>query len=93
MSKEIWKYRLEWDLEIITFTLPVGAKLLTAAIQYKNPSIWFEIDTASTEKEERRFQFIFTGLCFDKPRKYITTLINGSYVFHLYEMIKEQNNN
>lgn len=73
------------------YTLPVGATFLTVQSQNDIPHMWFELDPAAPT-EQRTFAALATGEPIYMPasqRKYLGTfqLENGTYVFHLFEIL------
>jgi hypothetical protein len=87
--KTIFKYILKGD-SISIISLPIDAKILTAAIQNKSICIWAEVET-DTITEERFFEIFGTGWEMSQnmgvERKYINTVFDGPYVWHVYERI------
>jgi len=87
--KTIYKYPLNSD-RISVINLPINAKILTAAIQNKIICIWAEVDT-KTPTKERFFEIFGTGWEIPQDmgieRKYVSTVFDGPYVWHVYERV------
>lgn len=88
MEKTIWKWQL--DKGVNNISMPIGAELLTAQMQYDEISIWAIVDR-NAETEIRTFEVIPTGtpILYDTgtARKYISTIqtLGGKLVFHIFE--------
>ena len=88
----IWKFDLVPNPEdgIAVVSMPAGSNVLTVQAQDNVPRVWVVVDPAAPTVQ-RRFQLIATGQTFDsKPsHKYVGTfqLYEGTYVFHLFEVI------
>lgn len=81
----IWKFPIEPDCKI---SMPTGAQILSAGVQFGQPCIWAMVDPDAPE-ETRYFRSFPTGKTFD-PRGlgFIATIqgIEGSLVFHVFEV-------
>ena len=85
--KSIWKFKLELSCEQ-DVQLPTGAKVLTA--QYQNGSlfIWAVVDPMEVETGYRRFLIFGTGHeMSDVAMRYISTVQQGAFVWHVFERI------
>lgn len=92
MNKTIWKFKIEPQTEI---KMPVGARILSIHEQNNEAYIWATVDK-DAQLESRVFYFFTTG--GDLPNMpepegrldFIGTvhLFNGSYVCHVFEIIK-----
>ena len=92
--KQIWKYDIEME-GVCELSLPVGSEVLCAQEQYGGPKLWALVDPNEKKMETRRFRHSGTG--HDIPEEnleYIDTyqLINGSLIFHLFEIKEEIKN-
>lgn len=97
MRTTVWKFELNPDVQLCELMMPAGARILHFGAQEKftrglhHLSIWAEVDTEA-EKIYRTFLIIGTG----HPRhdlenmNYIGTAMDGMYVWHLYEVRREQ---
>lgn len=88
----VFKYPLE-PIDSQILDLPVGAKILTAQLQYGQLCLWCEIDTTQPVFP-RIFRIYGTGHAIILPDvgsglKYIATAqdLNGVLVWHVYEVI------
>lgn len=80
----IFKYPVE--IGEFSHQMPVGAKILTAALQNGEPQMWAIVDK-SQPVEERKFQVIGTGHEFDlSDKRFISTFQQGPFVWHLFEL-------
>lgn len=91
--KTIWKQQLQ-AIDVQTVDMPVGSQILCVQAQREQPCIWFiNPDSVSADTEQRTFRIIGTGHKFDIEPKdlYIGTfqLHGGDLVFHVFEIIKE----
>jgi hypothetical protein len=88
MSKVIYKY--EVDTIVV---MPDKAEILTVQLQNGSPWIWALVDT-SEELVERNFNIVGTGWELEEfNHKYITTFQNGSYVWHVFEILGDEGSN
>lgn len=81
----IWKFPVKPDA---TIAMPVGAKILSVAMQGDQPCIWAMVDP-DAPKEHRRFKTIPTGSDFDpEGLTYLGSFhgVEGWMVFHLFEV-------
>lgn len=89
MNETIWKYDLKVN-DITHLYSPKDSEILCVQIQNGEPCIWVKVNPEAT-KELRSFIIIGTGHEIDViPKKYIGTfqLYDGSFVGHLFELIK-----
>ncbi len=91
MNKTIYKYPVQLDAvqSNASIDLPVGAHILSVAVQgQKTLCVWALVDPEAP-KDTRRFRIIATGERFDPTgMTYIGTFhgVAGWMVFHLFEM-------
>ena len=58
-----------------TLVVPLGARVLTIQFQGSIPTLWVEVDTDETARQQRYILMIETGEAIpDEPGEYITTL-------------------
>lgn len=82
--KTIHKYPLNLDTEQ-TLTMPAAAEILSVQDQGGVLCIWALVDTDRLP-EERRFRVYGTGHAIANfPHKYLATVIQGSFVWHVFE--------
>ena len=87
--KTIWKYRLSDDGELTELSVPQGAEFLTAQIQQDWICVWALVDPAAPEVT-RRILLVGTGITVRySPVKYIGTVANNGFVFHVFEVPKD----
>ncbi len=91
--KVIWKYELEPH---IVLKIPKGGRILDLQTQFGNLCIWVLVDPGQ-EVEDREFTTFGTGdiIKDDFVGEYVGTFhtIAGSLLFHVFEIIKEGNEN
>lgn len=88
----IFKYQVagdgfdEWEVE-----MPVGAKILSAGIQYNKLMVW-AIVNVDAPMEKRTIGFYGTGSKlpddFTKDHRHISTVFEGGFVWHIFEIVK-----
>ncbi len=83
--KTINKYTL--DSQDWTLQLPKGAELLTVQLQNGIPTLWALVNPM-TVTEERHICIVGTGWDVEDNMKYITTYMDGYFVWHVFELIK-----
>jgi hypothetical protein len=99
VTKTIWKFPLaEWKDAIYTVAMPEDARVLTVARQGDGWFVWAIVDPLA-DIEKRYFQVIGTGWEFEDDyddnyktqvaRRYVTTLFEYSFVWHLFEIVPE----
>jgi hypothetical protein len=87
--KKIWKYQLTSRDCILQ--LPKDAEILTVKLQNEIPTLWALVDPNTSELEERYVCTIGTGWDAEDNMKYITTYVDGHFVWHVLELIKIKN--
>lgn len=88
MSKVVYKFPIPYVGAEQDIVLPVGATILTFALQGDVPHIWVELNPKTAEISKRYFQIFATGQDIPGDARYIGTIFPNPYVFHLYEIIK-----
>ena len=85
--KTIWKYPLELK-GLQNISIPEGAEILHCAIQNDGIFLWALVDP-SLPLQRREIEMIGTGneVSEDEERKYISTIIDGALVWHIFEII------
>jgi hypothetical protein len=83
--KTIYKYTL--DSQDCTLNLPKGAEILTVQLQNQIPTLWALVNPI-TVTEERHICIVGTGCQVEDTMKYITTYMDGYFVWHVFELIK-----
>jgi len=83
----IHKYPVPFD-DNFSIDMPVDAEILTFQMQDGNRCIWAKVDT-DKPKAARNFRLAGTGhpLPIDKNMKYIGTVQQHIFVFHLFEIL------
>lgn len=89
MSKVIWKSALIPDNSgVATVHMDVDGKVLCVQMQNGVPALWFETEAAPLQTADRRFYVLPTGLATVRNNtKYIGTVQDGSFVWHIYEQL------
>lgn len=81
---KIFKYPLQIATTQSVF-MPEGAKILSIQTQFDQVCIWAMVDE-DKRPTQRFFQIIGTGQGFDTNRKYLATVQQGSFVWHIFEI-------
>jgi len=64
-----------------------GADVCYFGMQDGEPMIWALVDTEEIETETRLFRFVGTGQEIrDSIKEYVGSVIDGRFVWHLYEV-------
>ena len=82
--KTIYKYQL--TLSDSPITMPKGAEILTVKLQNDTPTLWALIDTYVGLEESRLIVIRGTGQAIEDNAKYITTYMDGPFVWHVFEL-------
>ena len=82
--KTIYKYQL--TLSDNPITMIKGAEILTVKLQNGTPTLWALVDTNEYLEESRLIVIRGTGHDIEDNAKYITTYIDGPYVWHIFEL-------
>ena len=91
--RTIWKYNIDLlDLvgtDLMQIEMPHESKILHVDCQMKNViSFWAEIPDGDRILVNRQFQVVGTGQgIVRKKSEYIGTVLDGEFVWHLYEWI------
>jgi hypothetical protein len=83
--KTIYKYTL--DSQDCTLQLPKGAEILTVQLQNQIPTLWALVNPM-TVTEERHICIVGTGWQVEDNMKYITTYMDGYFVWHVFELMR-----
>jgi len=92
MSKQIWKFNVNINADVLKIKMPKNAKILSLQMQNNVPFMWAMVNTENPT-ESRYFELFATGQpinIMDTEINYIGTFqFNGSMplVFHLFERI------
>jgi hypothetical protein len=84
--KTIYKYPL--TSQDCTLTLPAGAEILTVKLQNDKPTLWALVDTEEDLKFSRHICIVGTGWQVEDNMEYITTYLDGHFVWHVFELNK-----
>lgn len=92
MAATIWKFPLE-AVENQIIIMPVGAIVLTVAMQYQTPTLWALVDPSAVGGVGRRKIAIY-GTGHPLPEDYgvyINTfqMAGGDLVFHVFDLGEE----
>jgi hypothetical protein len=85
----IYKYAINLDPGTPQkFDMPKGAKILSVQDQRDILTLWALVDDETIEREIKRVVVFGTGQSFsDFPRRYISTIQVGSFVWHVFEVL------
>ena len=81
--KTIYKYTLKFDCSN-QILMPKDSLVIKFAIQNNQPCIWAIVDTDSIY-ENRIFSVVGTGWQIENNMRYIDTILDGQFVWHLFE--------
>lgn len=85
--KAIFKFPLPYEIgTVITILMPPGAVPLHFALQNGIKTMWAAVDFEETLQVERRFAIVGTGVPLPFDYKYVGTLQEGEFVWHLFEV-------
>lgn len=82
--KTIHEYRCPFA-NTVAIPMPEGAEVLTVQIQNGEPHIWALVDTEKPRKL-RSFEIVGTGQPADNLGRYVGTVQDGSFVWHVFEV-------
>jgi len=88
-EREIWRRQIwKFQLTSMEIPMPVGAEICAFQYQHGVPCVWAIVDP-DVMKEVRRFRIFGTGHELPGPDKccYVGTVQDGSFVWHLFELI------
>jgi hypothetical protein len=87
MTRVVYKYPLGGPK--CSILLPLGAQILTVAMQGENAFLWALVDIDEPEKEEWSFEVFGTGHPVSKTAgDHFGTLFNGPFVWHVFGGVK-----
>lgn len=82
--KTILKYPLSGQMS--SHMMTKEARPLSAQMQNGYPQLWVECDDEYPMTSTRYFFTIGTGQAVPKNGRYVSTMIDGNYVWHIYEV-------
>ena len=86
--RSIFKYQLSTTLmKLQTVRMPVGADVLTAQAQKHVLTLWALSGTSPDILQDRKFRVVPTGVEYEKPGSYLSTVQMGELVFHVFEEV------
>ena len=88
--KRVLKFALNQPSEhVFGIDLPIGAEFMTAAYQGEMPQAWF-LCPMDAKSDPRIFLIVGTGWEIHNKGewKYLQTLFQGPYVWHLFELLE-----
>ncbi len=83
----IYKYTLQLA-DTSQLNLPLGAEVLCVKQQGRKFSLWIKCDPAAPA-ETRTFHVVGTGHDVPDGAEYIDTILDGAYVWHIFEGKKQ----
>ena len=93
--KTIWKFWFPIS-DRFELVMPVGAKVLTAFVQFENEPnsrerracLWAEVDNETSETRARRFAVVGTGGPMPHAKlQWVATFPDPPFIWHLYEVL------
>lgn len=82
--KTIYKYPL--TSRDCTLTLAAGAEILTVKLQNDIPTLWAIVDKDGDLNFSRHICIVGTGWELRDNMEYITTYLDGPFVWHVFEV-------
>jgi len=80
----VWKFEFPLANEFV-LQMPIGARPVTAVFQNGRPCMW-AIVNPDESTEDRFFAIRGTGKGLSGKSSYLTTFLDGSFVWHLFEV-------
>lgn len=74
------KYGPTWEIEV---PAPRGSRAISVALQDGRPTVWFEVDMEQPEGRLRLYS-VGTGFGPLPNGRFIGTIIEGEFVWHIY---------
>lgn len=89
MKKQIWKFSFQQSrLAGREIAMPEKAEILTVQMQNDEITLWAICDPEA-KKVTRKFDIVGTGWAYNfADKKYIGTVQDGAYVWHLFEILQ-----
>lgn len=95
MSRTIWKITLPYPGDLGWFSLPSGARLLSADVQNGVPVGWVEVDTDVVVTEDTAIHVVGTGWEIpenmygeDVTLEHRATFQDGAFVWHVLQGVQ-----
>ncbi len=86
MAKVIYQYSLAHGGVVgQVLNLPFRARPIFACMQNGTPTIWVETETDTVITNPRRFSVYPTGQRIPDTAKYVATIRDDPYIWHVYE--------
>ena len=83
--KTIYKYKLDGG-RTTTLELPELARVIHCAIQGDEYCIWVRVDT-DAPKVKRSFTIVGTGWEIEDSLGHVGTILDGAFVWHIFEVL------
>jgi len=85
--KRIYKYELGIESRaIIKLELPLNNNILKWAMQSRIICFWALVDVSNDLTTTREFRIIATGQVIEQKEKYLATVFDGPFVWHIIEL-------
>jgi hypothetical protein len=84
--KTIWKYPIYFGAQTTELDMPMGAKVIAAAMQDNVPTVWAWVDP-ERPVVRRRIAIVGTGLGapeYDEA-EHVATVLDGPFVWHVFD--------
>lgn len=75
------KYDTTWEIDV---PAPIGSKAISVALQNGIPTVWFEVDTKAAPGRLRLYSVGTGHGALPANARFIGTIIEGEYVWHIY---------
>lgn len=80
--RKVFKYPVSEGIAI----MPAGSKFVHFAMQNGEFMAWFEVDE-EFPMVQRKIRIFGTGVAIPQFAKHLGTVLDGGFVWHLYELI------
>ena len=84
MTRRVWKYTLEFHTPSV-FDMPEDAEIVHVNEQNGFPTMWVLVDDCAPTME-RIFFICGTGDAIRRDAKYVGSVHDGEYVWHIFEI-------
>ena len=83
--KTIWKYEIDVYSGLATFPIPLSSRVVFVATQSPNVLTFWALVETNNLNEMREFKIFGTGSINDKGFEYMGSVVDGDFVWHLFE--------
>ena len=80
----IWKFPVKPGA--FEHTMPIGAKILSVAVQHDGPQLWALVDRRQPHITRRFYAYMTGQAITEEPRRFVGTFTVGGIVCHVFEL-------